>query len=60
MPDHADQRSNMIALTCRNLLCLFPQKINFIPHFFLKILERFYKIVILGVLGTTGHVHQNW
>ena len=31
------------------------QKINFITHFFLKILQRNSKLVILGNLGMPGH-----
>ena len=31
------------------------QKINFITHFFLKILQRNGKLVILGNLGMHGH-----
>ena len=34
------------------------QKINFIIHFFLKILQRNSKLVILGNLGMPGHTHQ--
>ena len=36
------------------------QKINFITHFFLKILQRNSKLVILGNLGVPGHIHLKW
>ena len=36
----------------------FMQKINFITHFLLKILQRNSKRVILGNLGISGHVYQ--
>ena len=36
------------------------QKINFISHFFLKILQRNNKLVILGNLGMPGHIHLKW
>ena len=37
------------------LICV--QKIYFIPHFFLKILQRNSKLVILGNLGMAGHTY---
>ena len=40
------------------LICI--QKINFITHFFLKILKRNNKLVILGNLGMHGNIHLNW
>ena len=36
------------------------QKINFITHFFFKILQRNSKLVILGNKGMPGHTHLNW
>ena len=36
------------------------QKINFITHFFFKILQRNSKIVTLGNLGMTGPTHLKW
>ena len=33
------------------------QKINFITHFFLQILQRNSKLVILGNLAMPGHAH---
>ena len=36
------------------------QKINFIPHFFLKILQRNSKIVPLGNLNMIGHILLKW
>ena len=39
------------------LICM--QKIDFITHFFLKILQRNSKLVILGNLGMSGHTQLN-
>ena len=36
---------------------LHAEKINFITHFFLKILQRNSKLVVLGNLGMPGHAH---
>ena len=36
------------------------QKINFVTHFFLKILQRNSKLVILGNLGMPGHTHLKY
>ena len=33
------------------------KKIIFIPHLLLVILERYYKLAILGTLGEPGHTH---
>ena len=33
-------------------------KTMFILHLFLEILQKYYKIVILGTLGMSGHIHQ--
>ena len=38
----------------------FFQKINFTTLFFLKILQRNSKLVILGNLGMSGHTHLKW
>ena len=51
--------SNKIVPTSRKRWYLTEQKINFIPHLFLEILDRFCKFV-LGTLVLTGHAHQNW
>ena len=40
------------------MLLIFKQKIIFIPALFLEILQRYYKLIILGTLGTFGHTHQ--
>ena len=40
------------------MLLIFKQKIIFIPALFLEILQRYYKLIILGTLGKLGHVHQ--
>ena len=40
------------------LICM--QKVNFISHFFLKILQRNSKLVILGNLSMPGYTHLNW
>ena len=34
------------------------QKITFVPHLFLEILQRHYKLAILGTLCTPVHTHQ--
>ena len=34
------------------------QKIIFIPALFLEILQRYYKLIILGTLGKLGPTHQ--
>ena len=34
------------------------QKIAFVPHLFLEILQRYYKLAILGTLCTPVHTHQ--
>ena len=34
------------------------QKVNFVIHFSLKILQRNSKLSILGNLGMSGHIHQ--
>ena len=36
-------------------MLVYMQKINFITHFFLKILQRNSKLVILGNLGIPGY-----
>ena len=36
------------------------KKINFIIHFFLKILQRNSKLAILGNLGMPGHTYLKW
>ena len=40
------------------LICM--QKISFITHLFLKILQRNSKLVILVNLGMPGHIHLKW
>ena len=50
--------------TCRNqlvktLMFICMQKINFITHFFLNILQRNSNRVILGNLVLPGHIHLN-
>ena len=40
------------------MLLIFMQKIIFIPALFLEILQRYYKLIILGTLGMFGHTHQ--
>ena len=40
------------------LICM--QRINFITHFFLKILQRNTKLVILGNLRISGDTHLKW
>ena len=37
------------------LICM--QKINFITHFFPKLLQQRSKLVILGILGMPGNTH---
>ena len=39
---------------------IYMQKINHVIHFFLKILQRSSKLVILGKLGMSGHTHLKW
>ena len=41
-------------------MLIYMQKVNFITHFFLKILQRNSKLVILGNLGMPGHTHLKW
>ena len=38
---------------------LVAQKISFIPTFFLKIMLRLSKLVVLSNLGRSGHAHQD-
>ena len=40
------------------LACM--QKVNFVIHFFLKILQRNSKLFVLGNLGMSGHTHRKW
>ena len=49
----------IIVSICRNFPYLFicMQKVNFITHFFLKILERNSRPVILGNLSMSGHTN---
>ena len=42
----------------KTLIFIFTQKVIFITHLFLKILQRYCKLVILGPLGTLGHAHK--
>ena len=42
----------------KTLMFIFMQKI-FIPHLFLEILQRYCKLVIMGILGMPGLPHQN-
>ena len=41
-------------------MLIYMQKINFITHFFLKIVQRNSKLVILGNLDKPGHTNQKW
>ena len=41
------------------MLLIFMQKIIFIPALFLEILQRYYKLIILGTFGKLGHTNQN-
>ena len=52
--------SYMIVSAYRNLWCLSAQKIIFILNFFLEILQRFCKFVMLGTLDMAIHAHQKW
>ena len=36
------------------------QKINFIPPFFFEILQRYYKLAILGTLDMLGYDQYKW
>ena len=36
------------------------QKTNFFVHFFLKILQRNWKLIIVCILGMPGHRHLKW
>ena len=36
------------------------QKINFILHVFLEILQRYCELAIFGTLGMPGYTHQKW
>ena len=40
------------------LTCM--QKVNFVIHFSLKILQKNIKFFVLGNLGMSGHTHQRW
>ena len=40
------------------MLLIFMQKIILIPALFLEILQRYYKLIILGTLGKLDHTHQ--
>ena len=40
-----------------SLVFIFMQKIIFFPHLFREILQRYYKLIILGTLGTPDHAH---
>ena len=54
-------QSKIIVSICGEPSCLTAcKKINFITHFFLKILQRNNKLVILGNLGMPGHKHIKW
>ena len=35
-------------------------KINSILYVLLEILQRYYKVVVLGALGMPGHAHPKW
>ena len=51
----------IIILICSMLSCSPAcKKINFITHFFLKILQRNSKLAIFGNLGMPDHTHQKW
>ena len=51
----------IIVSICSKFSCLTcMQKVNFVFHFFLKILQRNSKRFVLGNLGMSGHTHQNW
>ena len=49
----------IIVSICSKLSCLSPCKINMIMHFFLKILQRNSKLVILGNLDVPGHTPES-
>ena len=51
----------IIVSTCSKLSCLSAcKKINFITHFFLKILQRNSALFILGNLGISGCTNLKW
>ena len=65
--------STMIVPLCRKLWCpkcwnqlvrnfdfICMQKINYILHIFLEILQRYYKPVILGTFRMHGSAHKKW
>ena len=50
----------IILSICSKLSCLSACKKSTITQFFLKILQRNSKLVILGNLGMPGHTHLKW
>ena len=51
----------IIVSVCSKLSCLSAwKKIKFITYFFLQILQRNSKLVLLGTLDMPGYVHSKW
>ena len=44
----------------KTLVFICKQTINFTVHFFLEILKRYCKFVVLGTLSIPDHNHQKW
>ena len=58
MLDHFHQNHSIDLWYVFMLTCM--QKVNFVIHFFLKILRRNSKLFVLRNLGKSGHTHQKW
>ena len=44
----------------RSLTFICRQKINFILHDFLEMLQRYWKLIVLGTLSMPGYAHPKW
>ena len=53
MRGHTDLMTKPLTFICM-------QKINFIFHVFFEILQRYWKLVILGTLDMPGYAHPKW
>ena len=58
IPSHAYK--NWYYQLAKNFDVYLNKKLKFIFNFFLEILQRFCKVVILSTLGMPIQTHQNW
>ena len=50
----------IVSIWKKSLTFISRQKINFILHVFLEILQRYCKLVVFGALGLSRYLHPKW